>query len=101
MKCGSEEERRVLRWVVAKAKEVAHAKRVILFGSRARSDAEDRSDFDIAVITDTPEKLAELRMILEENPLTLLAFDIVDLSNAHPPFRDRILAEGIDITEIE
>lgn len=101
MKCGSEAERRVLRWVVAKAKEVAQAKQVLLFGSRARGDAEDRSDFDIAVITDTPEKLAELRMILEENPLTLLAFDIVDLSITNQPFRDRILAEGIDITEIE
>ncbi|NBW83080.1 nucleotidyltransferase domain-containing protein [bacterium] len=100
MNGGSEEEKRVLRWVAKKAREVAGAKQVILFGSRARGDAGERSDFDIAILTDEPEKLSELRHVLEENPLTLLAFDIVDLSSAQEVLRARILAEGVDITEI-
>jgi predicted nucleotidyltransferase len=98
MMCGTPEEARVLQWVSDKALEVLAAKRVLLFGSRARGDADDRSDFDIAVETDCPEKIAEFLALLEENPVTLLAFDVVNLATAKAEFRDRILAEGRDIT---
>jgi uncharacterized protein len=94
MKCGSPAEQAILSWVSAQAKRVANAQRVLLFGSRARGDAHERSDFDIAIETPHPEKLPELRAVLEENPLTLLAFDVVDLSSVCPEFRDRILAEA-------
>ena len=97
MMCGTAEEARVLQWVSEKAKEILAAKRVLLFGSRARGDADDRSDFDIAVETDHPEKMGEFLALIEENPLTLLAFDIVNLANVSEDFRKRILAEGRDI----
>jgi predicted nucleotidyltransferase len=100
MRCGSPEETRVLRWVSEKARELVAAKRVILFGSRARGDAEDRSDFDLAVETEQPQRLGELKELLEENPLTLLAFDVVCLSEVSPAFRERILREGKDITTL-
>ncbi len=100
MKCGSEEETRVLRWVSLQAAHVLAAERVILYGSRARGDAEDRSDFDIAIDTKFPNKIPEFRELLNENPLTLLAFDVVSLADANPEFRTRILSEGRDITKI-
>jgi predicted nucleotidyltransferase len=100
MKCGSDEELAVLQWSVQKAKEVADATRVLLFGSRARGDADDRSDFDIAIETDFPEKLAELNALFQEHPLTLVAFDVVDLRSAQPHFQARILSEAKDITNI-
>jgi predicted nucleotidyltransferase len=100
MMCGSDEEKRVLVWISRKAKEIVSAKRIILYGSRARGDAGDRSDFDIALETDFPERLAEFCSVVEENPLTLLSFDIVNLAEVQSAFRARILLEGRDITGI-
>ena len=100
MKCSSAEELAVLRWAAGQAKRVAGAKRVLLFGSRARGDADDRSDFDIALEATHPERISELRALYEESPLTLLAFDVVNLSEVSEVFRKRILAEAKDITAI-
>lgn len=100
MKCGSDEELAVLQWSVRKAKHIAGATRVLLFGSRARGDADDRSDFDIAIETDSPEKLPELNALFQEHPLTLVSFDVVDLRSAQPHFQSRILSEAKDITNI-
>ena len=100
MKCGSAEELNVLRWIAREAKRLAQADRVLLFGSRARGDADERSDFDIAIDTGDTSKLALLQAALDENPVTLLAFDVVDLSNVDPEFRNRILSEAKDITNV-
>lgn len=100
MKCGSDDELAVLQWSVRQAKQIAGATRVLLFGSRARGDADDRSDFDIAIETDSPDKLSELSALFEEHPLTLVAFDVVDLRSAPPYFQARILSEAKDITNI-
>lgn len=97
MKCGSQEEFTVLQWISLQAKQIVGAQKVILFGSRARGDADERSDFDIAIEATHPDKFPELRAILEENPLTLLAFDIVDLATVSQEFRERILREGKEI----
>lgn len=100
MMCGSPEETKVLQWISEKARELLDAKKVILFGSRARGDAGDRSDFDIAIDTDHGERMSEFRLLLEENPLTLLAFDVVLLREVRSDFRDRILREGRDISTL-
>jgi predicted nucleotidyltransferase len=100
MMSATDDEMLILKWVVARAKKIAHAEKVILFGSRARGDAGDRSDFDIAIETKSGDRIPLLQLELEDNPLTLLAFDIVDLASVDTAFRDRILAEGKDITQI-
>lgn len=100
MKFGSKEEADTLKWVVKQAKDIAGAKRVLLFGSRARGDANERSDFDIAIETNQPELVAKLQTALQENPLTLLSFDVVDLTEVTSEFRARILAEGRDISTL-
>lgn len=51
-------------------------KEAILFGSRAKGTAHERSDFDIAV--SGVKDIEELREQIEEIP-TLYSFDIVDL----------------------
>ena len=51
-------------------------KEAILFGSRAKGTAHERSDFDIAVLG--VKDIEELREQIEEIP-TLYSFDIVDL----------------------
>lgn len=76
---------------------VRHARpqRIILFGSRAREDAQERSDYDIAIEDEslTRTALARIRADLEELP-TLLGIDLVWMKQAAPALRQRILSEG-------
>lgn len=72
--------------------------RVFLFGSRARGEAHPASDIDIGVLPEEPLPrglLAELREALEESAIPQTV-DLVDLSEADPEFRARVLAEGIE-----
>lgn len=72
--------------------------RVFLFGSRARGEAHPASDIDIGVLPEEPLPrglLAELREALEESAIPQTV-DLVDLSEADPGFRARVLAEGVE-----
>lgn len=72
--------------------------RVFLFGSRATGDAHPASDIDVAVLPLEPlpaGTLAALREMLEESTIPQTV-DLVDLSEADPEFRTRVLAEGIE-----
>lgn len=74
--------------------------RIILFGSRARGDAQERADYDIAIDDEalTPARLAQIRADMEELP-TLLSIDIVWINRANAVLRERILNEGKIIYE--
>lgn len=61
---------------------------VILFGSRAKGTAHEKSDFDLAV--SGVDDLEELREQIEEIP-TLYSFDVVDLDTC----TNRLLKEEI------
>ncbi len=73
----------------------AQPQKIILFGSRAREDAQERSDYDIAIEDEslTRTALARIRADLEELP-TLLGIDLVWMKQAAPALRQRILSEG-------
>lgn len=75
---------------------------VILFGSRARGDAEERSDIDLAIVAPTasPRQWLDIAFLLEEAD-TLLPFDIVRWKEASAPLQERILAEGEILYERE
>jgi len=70
-------------------------RRIFLFGSRARGDAQERADYDIAIDDETltPATLAQIRADAEELP-TLLAIDIVWMNRANAILQERILNEG-------
>jgi predicted nucleotidyltransferase len=74
--------------------------RIILFGSRARGEAQERSDYDIAIDDEslTPLKLAQIRADVEALP-TLLSIDIVWMNRAGQVLRQRILSEGKTLYE--
>ena len=78
--------------IVSAQREVQKA---ILFGSRARGDADDRSDIDLAV--EAPRigqrEWLDLSFRLEETD-TLLPVNVIRLEEASMEFRSRILAEG-------
>jgi len=73
----------------------ARPQRIFLFGSRARGDAQERADYDIAIDDETltPAILAQIRADMEELP-TLLSIDIVWMNRANTVLRERILSEG-------
>jgi predicted nucleotidyltransferase len=70
-------------------------KRVILFGSRARGDAEERSDIDLAIEAPraSVRQWLDICHLLEEAD-TLLQIDVVRWEEASAILKERILAEG-------
>ncbi|MFH1738130.1 MAG: nucleotidyltransferase domain-containing protein [bacterium] len=73
----------------------AKVHRGILFGSRARGDADERSDIDLAVDAPGIEQREWLDLWFQLEELdTLLAVNVAWLQEASPEFRDRILSEG-------
>ena len=71
--------------------------KAILFGSRARGDARQWSDIDLAIESENdlpPEILSALREAFEESNL-LLNVDVVDLRDASAEIRSVVLREGV------
>ena len=76
--------------------------KVILFGSRARGDAEERSDIDLAVAAPTasPRQWLDIVFLLEEAD-TLLPIDLVRWEETSALLQERILVEGKILYERE
>lgn len=76
--------------------ESIHPDKVILYGSRARGDATERSDFDFAIEGSMGSNAwNRLYNVLENQYITLMPIDLVNLKEADPNLRDNILKEGI------
>lgn len=85
----------------------ARVARVVLFGSRARGDAQPDSDYDIAVfLRDMPDRFTELRRLADVGSAIL--FDSGEVINALPyledayndprmPLMSEIRREGVDL----
>jgi len=95
----SEETERVDRVVLPALRDAVAAfpevERILLFGSRAKGDAEPRSDIDIAVSCPAAGTRTWLEICrVAEEAETLLKIDLVRLEEAAPEFRQRIESEG-------
>ncbi len=73
--------------------------KAVLFGSRARGDNTERSDYDIAVYGDlTHRERAELRYICDEELPTLHKIDLIFMQEQSPSkFTENIEKEGVKI----
>lgn len=75
------------------------AKRLVLFGSRARGDNRPNSDVDLAVYGMPEDNRAEFWMCCEELP-TLLKFDIVHIQDSmEPVFLANIERDGVELMD--
>ncbi len=75
------------------------ARRLVLFGSRARGDNGPRSDIDLAVYGMPEENRSAFWMDAEELP-TLLKFDIAHVSpDMAPEFLQSIRRDGVVLYE--
>lgn len=78
-----------------------HVNRVILFGSRARKDHQERSDIDLAVDAPNMDILAwdKLYAYITNNSPTLLPLDLIWLQQAPHQLAERIRDEGVIVFE--
>ena len=75
------------------------AKRLVLFGSRARGDNRNNSDIDLAVYGMPKDSRAAFWMECEELP-TLLKFDIVHIAaDMNPAFLANIEKDGVELMD--
>lgn len=70
---------------------------IVLFGSRARGDYQERSDIDLAVYGEHAELFG---LDLEEQVPTLLKFDVVNMSKpVQEALQEAVQCEGVVIYE--
>ena len=81
---------------VAKLCRSFHAKEVILYGSRAKGTAMERSDIDIAV---RGGDFDGFYWDIKEQVHSLLSFDVVDLNSASDELKKEIERSGVTIYE--
>ncbi len=77
--------------------------RLILFGSRARGDHEERSDIDLAIDAEsiTDEVWDAIYFYKEENLGTLLSIDLVWIQRSSERLQQKIKEEGVILFERE
>lgn len=75
--------------------------KIVLFGSRARGDNSERSDYDIAVYGSVPYKMQYgLQQYCSEEIRTLHKIDLIFISdNTYPKLIENIEKEGIVLYE--
>ena len=90
-----------VRRVVGSAVRAVDPVRVILFGSRARGDARENSDYALALVFPPARRHRWLRFLadFDDAALTLLPVDFVDWDEASEPVREQIRKEGITLYE--
>lgn len=95
-------DKRVLDAIICLISGYKQVDKIVIFGSRARSDCSMKSDIDIAVfgnaISDTDVNIIKHR--LEEEIKTILKFDVVNFNTIEKnSLRDNILKQGKVIYE--
>lgn len=78
----------------------SNVQEVILDGSRARGDEEERSDFDLAVTGElTQEEWHEMQDYIEREAQTLLPVALVHLEKVSKKLEENIQREGVTLYE--
>jgi len=89
----------VIQFILELARTRIHPVRVLLFGSRARGDHRDRSDYDIAFDFPEAHESSWPRFVLDaqDSAPTLCGLDLVNLREARGELKARVLSEGKEL----
>jgi predicted nucleotidyltransferase len=92
--------KQILAELVNTINKTEHIEKIILFGSRARDDAEERSDIDIAIVCPkiTDREWLDLCERIEDTD-TLLEINVIKFDSAGKELQNKILEEGIILYE--
>lgn len=88
-----------LRMILSLVDSRCGLQRAWLFGSRAKGDARENSDFDLAFEVADSDRWAGFVTAIQDDPPSLYKYDLVNLSEIDEGFRSAILKEGIQIYE--
>lgn len=89
-----------LQKLIQESRACCKVERVIVYGSRARGDESELSDWDLAFDVPADQKISWLEFSSEisERAETLLKVDAVDLNDVPQALRNEILRDGIQIS---
>lgn len=88
----------LMHFIIEHAKVALSPNAIILFGSRARGDARETSDYDIAFDFNLDlhhNDWGKFCVEMQSDAPTLLPMDLVNMNEIDDVFRDKILREGI------
>ena len=84
--------------IISICRKYDYIEKVILFGSRARGDNEEKSDIDLAVYSD--RSIMEFIEDIELNTRTLLEFDFSNMNTKNDEFfKEQVHNDGIVLYE--
>ena len=90
----------VLNDIATRLATTPYIERVVLFGSRARGDHDERSDIDLAIECPSASRESWQQICDQvDETRTLLFIDLIRLENTSDALRDRINREGIVLYE--
>ncbi len=90
----------ILTALVNTITETKAVEKIILFGSRARGDEEEKSDIDIAIICPNIADMEWFDLCDRiENTHTLLEINVIKFDTAGKELQNKILEEGIVLYE--
>lgn len=92
---------KTLTYVISEAAKQLSPRRVLLYGSRARGDAQEQSDYDIAIDCPVLNEPAWSKFVLNlaENAPTLHHIDLVCLQQISASLYDEIVKTGVMLYE--
>ncbi len=73
--------------------------KILVFGSRARTDCHPTSDYDLAFILEDAHGWTRFVVDQEEEAGTLLPLDLVNVHEASDALREEILTSGVTLYE--
>jgi predicted nucleotidyltransferase len=74
--------------------------KIWIYGSRARGDARENSDFDLAFQIQDPLNWSKFVVDIAEDPPSLFRYDLVDFDRTDESLKNAILKEGVLIYEV-
>lgn len=89
----------ILTKIILQILEHANPRQIVLFGSRARGDFIEKSDYDISVLGISEKEYANLLVAIDENDYTLKKIDLLRHENLNDDYIQNINKEGITLYE--